>query len=146
VNRIAGAKVTVFGSHGLVLLHLARQPDGTMREMAQVFGVSERRIARILRDLTDAGMISVTKHGKRNAYAINEDAPCVHPSIGNLNVGDIVRAALPAQPDLIERESEAHQAERRAPVGLLQGLLLPFLATDGDAAVGLLPAILPLLA
>jgi hypothetical protein len=144
VSRVATSKVSIFGSHGLVLLHVACQPDCTMREMAAVFGVSERRIARILRDLADAGMISVTKRGKRNVYSINEDAPCRHPTIDGLRLGQVVRAAMPVPEPLAEPPEPAR--ERRAPAGLLHGLLLPFLATDTEGVISLLPAILPMLA
>ena len=141
-------RVSVFGSHGLVLLHLARQPDCTMREMAAVFGLSERRIARILRDLSEADMISIAKRGKRNVYSINEDAPCLHPSIDNLRLRDVVRAIESVVPDSEPAEAPAERRpapDRRPTARLLHGLLLPFLVTDSDTAFSLLPAILPLL-
>jgi DNA-binding IscR family transcriptional regulator len=133
---MASGKVPVFASHGLVLLHLAKQPDLTIRELALSSGVSERRIVRILRDLTDAQLISVAKQGKRNVYAVNEAASGLHPSLADVNLGDIIRAVHGREPSPTVPEPATAPS---LPNRLLHGFLFPLAATDSEGLLSILP-------
>ena len=57
--------------HALVLVSIAQNPRGTVREMAQAIGMTERATLTLLRDLKREGIITSKRTGRRNAYAIN---------------------------------------------------------------------------
>jgi hypothetical protein len=134
---VAEAKVPVFASQGLILLHLARKPESTMREMALVFGLTERRVAEIIKSLVECEMVTVSKVGKRNFYSVNQSSSCFHPSLPGLTVGDLIRIVEPAAP--------SHPSpERRATSNLLPAFLMPIAGNDTELIVSVLPALLPL--
>jgi hypothetical protein len=135
---VAEAKVPVFASQGLILLHLAREPESTMREMALVFGLTERRVAEIIKSLVECEMVTVSKVGKRNFYSVNQSSSCFHPSLPGLTVGDLIRVTG----TIGQKQSPP---ERRATSDLMPAFLLPLTATDSEFIAGLLPALLPLL-
>jgi hypothetical protein len=83
---------TLMASHGVVLFFIAANPDATMREMADSLGITERRIARIVKDLADASMISIERTGRRNAYSVNQDARFRHPTLSHIPLGQFVQA------------------------------------------------------
>lgn len=82
---------SLFASHGLVLAFVANNPDATIREISDALGLTERQISRVLRELERGGMISVEKAGRRNCYAVNEDASYNHPSLSHVKIRDLVR-------------------------------------------------------
>jgi hypothetical protein len=102
-----------------------------MREMALFFGVTERRIARILKDLSDAQMIEVHKNKKRNSYSVVEDASGLHPLFPEAKLGDIVEAVL--------KDGPKPEPPARRLLDLTHGLMLPIGLSDSEAALGLLP-------
>ena len=59
---------TIFSNHGHVLLYLANDPDARLRDVAQSVGITERAVQKIVRDLQDGGIITISKHGRRNRY------------------------------------------------------------------------------
>ena len=75
---------TLVTSHGLVLLFIAGTPNATIREIAENLELTERRIADVIRDLERARMISVTREGRRNHYALNPDAHFLHPLMADI--------------------------------------------------------------
>jgi len=82
----------LMASHGLVLFYIAANQESTMREMADALGITERRVARIVKDLADAEMITVERSGRRNLYAVNESASFRHPTLTHLPLRGFVRA------------------------------------------------------
>ena len=62
---------TLFSNHGHVLVCLARNSEARLRDVALDVGITERAVQKIVRDLQDGGMISVTKNGRRNSYRIH---------------------------------------------------------------------------
>lgn len=65
-------KWTLFSNHGHVLTCLARDSEARLRDVAMDVGITERAVQKIVRDLQDGGMISVTKNGRRNSYRIHK--------------------------------------------------------------------------
>ncbi len=82
---------SLFASHGLVLGFVANNPDATIREISDALGLTERQISRVLRELERGGMITVEKSGRRNCYAVNEDASYNHPTLSHVKIRDLVR-------------------------------------------------------
>lgn len=63
-----------FTNHALVLLAIAMDNRGTVRDIAQAVGVTERAIVAILNQLEADGIITRRKQGRRNSYSIEFEA------------------------------------------------------------------------
>ncbi len=70
---------TFLTNHSHVLLCLARDPGVRMRDVAQIIGITERAVQRIVADLEKTGYISRIRCGRRNYYEIREDMHLRHP-------------------------------------------------------------------
>ncbi|GAA5034783.1 MarR family transcriptional regulator [Terrabacter aeriphilus] len=81
---------TFLSNHTHVLVCLARDPDATMRDVAEQVGITERAVQRIVGDLETAGYLSRRRAGRRNAYSLRADRPLRHP----LEAGTDVRTLL----------------------------------------------------
>jgi predicted ArsR family transcriptional regulator len=68
-----------FTNHFHVLLHVARYPDARLSSVADAVGITERAAHRILTELAREGYVTVTKHGRRNHYRVNDDSTLRHP-------------------------------------------------------------------
>jgi DNA-binding IclR family transcriptional regulator len=64
--------------HALVLVFIAQNPGGTVREMAQAIGMTERATLTLLRDLKHERIITSKRTGRRNVYAIDFDTLARH--------------------------------------------------------------------
>jgi DNA-binding transcriptional regulator GbsR (MarR family) len=82
-------------THGVVLFYIAANDDSTMREMSEALGITERRIAQVVRDLSDAELLSVRKDGRRNSYSVNLDAHFRHPTLSHIKLARFVDALRP---------------------------------------------------
>jgi DNA-binding transcriptional regulator GbsR (MarR family) len=93
---------TLISSHGIVLFYIAGNPQSTMREIGEAAGISERRVAGLIKDLDEAGLIQVTRAGRRNRYKVNPHASFRHPSFSHIKLERFVRllgeaSAVPAR-------------------------------------------------
>jgi len=106
-NTLAGGKVqrrkqtgpavhdfTFLTNHSHVLICLARGEDITLREVAMRVGITERAVLAIVKDLTLAKVLSVSKNGRRNVYKINPQVHLRHPVEQHKTVGDLLRSIL----------------------------------------------------
>ena len=80
----------LFSSHGAVLFYVAANPDCTTNDIAEAMALTHRTVWGLLGDLRQARMLDVRKDGRRHRYAINLDAPFVHPCLN----GYTLRAIL----------------------------------------------------
>jgi DNA-binding transcriptional regulator GbsR (MarR family) len=87
-----GKTWTLMSTHGVVLFYIAAQPDSTMRQMSEALGITERRIAQVVRDLAEADLLVVTKDGRRNSYSVNLDANFRHPTLSHVKLKRLVEA------------------------------------------------------
>jgi len=85
---------TLLTNHGAALIHVARRPDSTIREVADATGISERAAARILRDLRLGGYLVATRIGRRNAYHINLDQELRHPVNQGWTLADLLTGVV----------------------------------------------------
>ncbi len=81
---------TIFSNHGHVLVCLARDPDARLRDIATNVGITERAVQKIVRDLQQGGMVSISKQGRRNRYRINRNKSLRHELEAHRNLGDLV--------------------------------------------------------
>jgi MarR family len=93
--------------HGHVLLAVARNPAGTVAQLAAAAQLTERSAYRILADLQQAGYVRRQKIGRHNAYEINPNLPLRDPTVEDESVGGLL--SLVADADV-----EAHRQGARA--------------------------------
>lgn len=105
---------TFLSNYGHVLVCLARNHDARLRDVAEEVGLTERAVQKIVRDLQQAGYVTVSKQGRCNRYRINRRKALRHALESHCTVGKLLAlVAGPAsrdQPAEAER-SEANQAE-----------------------------------
>jgi len=82
---------TLFSNHGHVLVCLARDSDARLRDVAADVGITERAVQKIVRDLQESGMVSVTKQGRRNRYRIHRKTKLRHDLEARCTVGGMMK-------------------------------------------------------
>ena len=85
---------TLLTNHGAALIHVARKPDATIREVADATAISERAAARILRDLRLGGYLVATRIGRRNAYQLNLAQELRHPVNQGWTIADLLTGVV----------------------------------------------------
>ena len=76
----------LLSNHGKVLVCLARNPDVRVSEVAELVGIKERAVQRILAELRDDGLVESPRTGRRNRYRINRSRrePWAEAPVGKL--------------------------------------------------------------
>lgn len=85
---------TFLTNHSHVLLCLAQDPDARLRHVADLVGITERAVQRIVRELEDGGYLKRTKEGRRNRYEIAASLPLRHPIERHCQLADLVGMVL----------------------------------------------------
>lgn len=87
-------------NHTQVLLCVARDPEIRFRDIAEEVGITLGSAQRILADLVEAGYVKRERHGRRNRYAINRDAPMLrHTAQDGHDIGGLLNLLRLAHPD-----------------------------------------------
>lgn len=81
---------TFLTNHAHVLLCVVQQPEIRVRDVAQIVGVTERCVQRILSDLEEAGYVSRVHQGRRNYYEVHAELPLRHPVEQNQKVSALL--------------------------------------------------------
>jgi DNA-binding MarR family transcriptional regulator len=89
-DRPAGRRWMLLSSHGQTLVFIAQQPGLTLAQLASKVGLTERRTHAIVRDLAEAGYVTVTRQGRRNSYTVNGDRPFRHQLLAHHEVRDLL--------------------------------------------------------
>ena len=97
---------TLFSNHGHVLVCLARDSESRLRDVAADVGITERAVQKIVRDLQDGGMVSVTKHGRRNRYRIHNRQALRHDLETHCTLGELI--------DFVNGAKSEHRAVKNA--------------------------------
>ncbi len=82
---------TFLSNHGHVLVHLNRDPDSRIRDIADAVGITERSVQAILADLEESGYITISRVGRRNRYKINSNLKFRHPTEENKPIGLLLK-------------------------------------------------------
>jgi predicted transcriptional regulator len=82
---------TLFSNHGHVLVCLSRDSQARLRDVATDVGITERAVQKIVRDLQDVGMVSITKNGRRNSYRIHNKKPLRHDLEAACTLKDLIK-------------------------------------------------------
>jgi predicted transcriptional regulator len=81
---------TLLSNHGHVLVHVSRNPDSRIRDIAAAVGITERATLNLLRDLEDEGYLTRVHQGRRTHYVVNTHRPFRHPAEADHQVGDLL--------------------------------------------------------
>ncbi len=82
---------TFLTNHAHVLLCIAKSPGFRLRDIADVVGITERAVHRIVTDLTEAGFIDVKREGRCNVYVTHPEKNLRHPIEAHRQVADLIR-------------------------------------------------------
>jgi len=93
---------TFFSNYGHVLVCLERNNQVRLRDVALEVGITERAVQKIVKDMQEAGFLTVSKQGRCNRYRINRRKSLRHGLESHCNVGKLL--ALVGKP---ARESKA---------------------------------------
>jgi len=81
---------TFFSNYGHVLVCLARNNQARLRNVALEVGITERAVQKIVKDMQDAGVLTVSKQGRCNRYRINRRKSLRHGLESHCNVGKLL--------------------------------------------------------
>jgi DNA-binding MarR family transcriptional regulator len=82
---------TFLTNHAHVLLCIAKNPDFRLRDIADVVGITERAVHRIVSDLSEAGFVDVERDGRCNVYVTHPEKNLRHPIEAHRHVADLIR-------------------------------------------------------
>jgi len=82
---------TVLSNHGHVLIHVSRQPQSRLRDVAAAVGITERSAQMILADLEEGGYVTKVRVGRRNHYEVHPERGFRHPAEASHPVGQLLR-------------------------------------------------------
>lgn len=81
---------TFLTNHAHVLVAISRDPEMRQRDIAEVVGITQGAVTRILRELEAYGCVSHERVGRRNRYAINQTARLRHPLESDVSIGEFL--------------------------------------------------------
>ena len=85
---------TFLTNHMHVLLCLSGKPQPPLRKVAELVGITERSVQRIVADLEQAGYLTRRREGRRNRYVIRKGVPLRHPIETHKRIGEIIDLIL----------------------------------------------------
>lgn len=89
--RSVGASWTFLTNHSHVLLCLHRDSQVRLRDVAELVGITERSVQRIVQELEEAGVVTREREGRRNSYRLHPDINLRHPLESHCTVGELLR-------------------------------------------------------
>lgn len=119
---------TFFSNYGHVLVCLARNREVRLRDVASKVGITERAVQKIVRDLQDAGYLTISKQGRCNRYRINRRKTLRHELETHCTVGKLLtlmtkpRRTTSVSPDIEVAGTPAKDLESAS---VVQSTLLP---------------------
>jgi hypothetical protein len=90
VGRSNAKSWTFLTNHARVLISIAQNPQARVRDVADYIGITERATQMIISDLEEAGYLTRTRVGRRNAYTVNPHRPLRHPAEADHDVQDLI--------------------------------------------------------
>jgi len=77
-------------NHTHVLVAIRRNPDIRQREIADLVGITEGAVQRIVHELEESGCLTHTRVGRRNHYEIVPESDLRHPLELNHTLGELL--------------------------------------------------------
>jgi len=75
-------------THVLVCLHL--DPEMRLSEISYRVGLTLRIVQKIIKELSEEGVIKIEKIGRRNRYGINGSYRLRHPLVKQHTIGELI--------------------------------------------------------
>jgi DNA-binding transcriptional ArsR family regulator len=97
---------TFLSNHAHVLLLISRDPEMTLRAVADHIGITERAVQRIVADLETAGYLERERSGRRNRYKIHGEMPLRHPIEAHQNVSALLALMIDVESRIISSHSD----------------------------------------
>ncbi len=88
---------TFLTNHAHVLICIAKDPEIRLRDVANLVGITERAVQKIVLELQTAGILIKQRVGRRNRYEIQWDRPLRHPIESHRSVGDLIDLVIEGQ-------------------------------------------------
>lgn len=110
---------TFFSNYGHVLVCLARNREVRLRDVAAEVGITERAVQKIVRDLQNAGYLTISKQGRCNRYHINRRKTLRHSLESHCTVGKLL--TLIAKPARGSTRAQQHPEAAETPVSAETG-------------------------
>lgn len=89
-DRLSGGW-TFLTNHAHVLICVAADPEARVRDVAELVGITERAVQRILADLETDGYLERGRAGRRNHYRVQGRVPLRHPLEEHRTAADLMR-------------------------------------------------------
>ena len=106
---------TFLSNHAHVLLCIAQDPEARMRDVADLVGVTERAVQRIVAELEEAGYLRRERDGRRNRYEVLGHLPLRHPIERHRAVSALLELVLGAAPATADAARPRGAVTRRGP-------------------------------
>mgnify|MGYP006442013059 CR=1 FL=1 len=90
-REMATTSWTLFTNHGHVLLFLAQNPFGRIRDIASEVGITERAVQRIIVELEADGYLEHIRDGRRNVYKVFSRKPLRHGIEKHRQLHDLIK-------------------------------------------------------
>ena len=97
MSDIPSPKWTFLTNHTHVLICVWKDPYLRTRDIADMVGITERSVQRILGELTEFGVITWEKEGRRNRYSVVPSKQLRHPLENHKSVLDLLGLVGDAQ-------------------------------------------------
>lgn len=89
-SELASHQWTFLSNHAHVVVCLSRNPDLRVRDIAELVGITERGVQRVLAELEHSNIVEKFREGRRNHYQVNHAASLRHPLEQHTTVGELV--------------------------------------------------------
>ena len=70
---------TFLTNHAHVLLYIASDPQARIRDIAEMVGITDRAVQRIIFELEEEGYLTHEREGRRNTDRVRPHLPLRHP-------------------------------------------------------------------
>ena len=97
-DRLRSTAQMLLNNHCQILLCIAEDPDVRLRDMADRVGITERAAFSIVNDLERNGVVTRSRHGRRNQYTIDRELKLHLPVGSACLVGDLIDTVLATAP------------------------------------------------
>ncbi len=81
---------TFLTNHAHVLFCLVQDQEIRLRDIAELVGITERAVQRIVTELEESGYITRQRNGRRNVYVVHQQRPLRHKIESHRSVKDLV--------------------------------------------------------
>ena len=81
---------TFLTNHAHVLFCLVQDPEIRLRDVAELVGITERAVQRIVTELEESGYITRQRNGRRNFYLVHQQRPLRHKIEAHRSVKDLL--------------------------------------------------------